>query len=235
MPLEGQLESERHAGDNRKAVRRRLHLAASGSSPDGSGISVLVHDISESGILLQTAARLSIGERIEVMLPHAGATAASVVWASGEFLGCQFEEAISHAALSAALLRSDSRAGEAPAPIPLDETFGMRLRRLRRERTISLIGLARLLNVSKPTVWKWERDDARPRKAAIEALAAALGVSEAELLFGDGPARPVALGTPKDLPGSGSHGLNEVVKACKERIAGAVGTSPHNVSVSIRL
>lgn len=235
MPLEGQLEIGRRAGERRKSARHKLHLSASGSARDAEGMSVLVHDISESGLLLQTTAHLPIGERIEVVLPHAGATTASVVWASGNFQGCQFDEKISHATLSAAQLRSDAAVEDTPAVAPAGETFGARLRRLRRDRGISLIGLARLMNVSKPTVWKWERDDARPRKAAVEALAAALGVTQAELLFGEGSSRPAEPRAPFDSPTSGSHRLSEVVKACKERIAGAVGTSPHNVSVSIRL
>lgn len=238
MPLEGQLVTRHDAGENRKEVRRRLHLHASGSANGGTGLSVLIHDMSESGLLLQTEGRLPLGERFEVILPLVGARWASVVWASGDFLGCQFEEPIGRAALSAAELRSEPPAPDAPDADPgaSSESFGTRLRRMRRERKISLIGLARLLGVSKPTVWKWERGDVRPRQKSLEALAAVLDVPQRDLIFGEAGSPPPP---PSELSAEPrrreDHRLNEVVKACKERIAGAAGTSPHNVSVSIRL
>jgi len=63
------------------------------------------------------------------------------------------------------------------------ETFGARLRRLRTERRISQDRFARMLGVSRPTVWKWERDDVRPRQKSLEAAASLLGVSERDLIF----------------------------------------------------
>jgi transcriptional regulator with XRE-family HTH domain len=205
-------------------------------------MNVVVHDLSETGLLLQTSGQLSVGERIEVVLPHAGATEANVVWASNEFFGCRFEKRISRAALSAAQLLSgpqqdpvlDDRS-EPTQATEGEESFGTRLRRIRKERGISLIGLARLVSVSKPTVWKWERDDVRPRQRSIEALAAALGASDRELLFGEKPAaRDEDEGSSTTRQGAPER-LSELVRSCKDRIAEAAGTSSENVSITIQI
>jgi transcriptional regulator with XRE-family HTH domain len=206
-------------------------------------MNVVVHDLSETGLLLQTSAQLSVGEKIEVVLPHAGPTAANVVWGSNEFFGCRFEKRISRATVSASQLQSGPEAtAEASEdnPVPLGdpdlkESFGARLRRLRKERQISLIGLARLVSVSKPTVWKWEKDDVRPRQKSIEALASALGVSERELLLGRKAA--VARQAEESAPAApdAPSPLSQLVRNCKDQIAEAAGTSADNVSITIQI
>jgi transcriptional regulator with XRE-family HTH domain len=103
-----------------------------------------------------------------------------------------------------------------------EETFGARLRRLRKERRISLIGLARLVGAAKPTVWKWETDRARPRPKMLEALAVALGVSEPMLLSG------------RDLA-SAPMSLSDVIKECKARIAQSAGTTTDKVAITIQV
>jgi hypothetical protein len=66
------------------------------------------------GVLIETSADLSIGERLEVHIPEAGATAAKVVWNSGRFYGCEFRTRIPRGAVSAAMLRSPVKAPTAP-------------------------------------------------------------------------------------------------------------------------
>lgn len=112
-----------------------------------------------------------------------------------------------------------------------EESFGSRLKRLRTERRISQVGFARLLGVSKPTVWKWERDEVRPRQKSIEAAAAILGVSERELIFSGGESREVR---PAERRLS-AHQLKEVVSACKEQIAEVAGTGIENISITIHV
>jgi transcriptional regulator with XRE-family HTH domain len=164
-----------------------------------------------------------------------------VVWGSNDFFGCRFDQRVSRATVSASQLQSGPKPTSGPsddssAPVSdldREETFGARLRRLRKERQISLIGLARLVNVSKPTIWKWEKDDVRPRQKSIEALASALDVSERELLFGK---RTADQG---DESSSAAHDapspLSELVKNCKEQIAEAAGTNSENVSITIQI
>lgn len=90
--------------DDRAAARRtlRLEVHASSSSPDAP--IALIRNLSERGLLLETAAGLVIGETIQVDLPEAGASPARVVWTDGSFFGCEFIRPVSRAAVSAALL-----------------------------------------------------------------------------------------------------------------------------------
>lgn len=111
------------------------------------------------------------------------------------------------------------------------ETFGARLRRLRNERKISQVRFARLLGVSKPTVWKWERDEVRPRQKSLEAAASVLGVSERTLLFSGGETR-----RPEgEKPRPSSLQLRDIVNVCKEQIAQAAGTDAENVLITIHV
>lgn len=112
-----------------------------------------------------------------------------------------------------------------------DATFGARLRRLRKQRRITLVGFARQVGVSKPTVWNWERDAVRPRQKSIRAVAAVLGVSEIELVFG-GAAPAAPLEGEYDLP---PLQLGEVIGDCKARIAEVAGVSARNVQITIEV
>ena len=93
------------AGKDR-ARRRTLQLEAHGALPSGTGTAVQVHNISASGLLLESEVALDVGEALLIDLPHVGSTAARVVWRSGGLSGCEFEIPLSRAALSAAELRS---------------------------------------------------------------------------------------------------------------------------------
>ena len=100
----------------------------------------------------------------------------------------------------------------------LAESFGVRLRRLRMEQGLTQAQVAAGLGVSKPTVWAWEKGQARPTESRIEALAQMLGVAEAELLAG------------RDM----SH-LAELLARSRDEIARAVGTRPAKVKILIEL
>lgn len=76
-------------------------------------------------------------------------------------------------------------------------TFGMRLRLARKNMRITLLDVARRLSVSKPTVWAWEKDRAKPTEEHMAGLTQ---------LFGDALDPPVthAIGErriPVFLPG----------------------------------
>src|SRR5688500_19035549 len=91
-------DDERAGGE-----RRTLRLDTQGITAGGAA-AVRVHDVPATGLLLESAVPLEVGETLAVDLPEAGLVRADVVWASGEFCGCQFAAPISSAALSAALL-----------------------------------------------------------------------------------------------------------------------------------
>jgi hypothetical protein len=91
------------SANRRYAPRRRISL---GSSLEGSGDGVVIHDLSSTGMLIETVAELRVLDKLEIALPEAGTARATVVWSSGRFHGCQFKSPISQAALSASQLRS---------------------------------------------------------------------------------------------------------------------------------
>lgn len=106
MALHAELISYSDPEERRSSGRRTLRLqlpavAETGASP------ALVYNLSERGLLLETAAELQPGDLLVVDLPEAGATPAEVIWAREGFAGCKFARPLSAAAVSAALLRAD--------------------------------------------------------------------------------------------------------------------------------
>lgn len=226
MAIAAQLEDVDGTAGKPREPRRKLRLEASGALASGTATDVLIHNVSATGLLLESAVSLATGERIEIDLPHAGSAGARVVWTSGNLFGCQFDAPISAAALSAAQLRGTAgEAVEIAAPgtssgdeASAGEAFGVRLQRLRKQQRMTLSQLAGQLGVSKPTVWAWEQGKARPVAGRIEALAQALGVASAEL-----------------QPGRDDSRLRDLLARSREQIARAVGTSADKVRIMIEL
>ncbi len=104
------------AGSRRLSPRRTLRLQS--IIADG-GEDVVIHDMSHTGLLLETAAFLAERQSLDVELPELGLVRATVVWRSGRYVGCRFDRPVSKAAISAALLRSP--AADALPLQPLDE------------------------------------------------------------------------------------------------------------------
>lgn len=221
MAIAAHFEDTADSTDTSRAPRRTLRLETQGELASGEATEVLLHNVSATGLLIETRTPLAVDERIAVDLPHAGPTWAKVIWVSGKLYGCQFDEPISSAALSATQLRSAVAEQVDLAPhhdlVP-EESFGLRLQRLRKERALTLGGIATRLGVSKPTVWAWEQGKARPVESRIDALAEVLGVDRMELIAGRHT--PV---------------LRELLARSREQIAAAVGTSPENVKIMIEL
>lgn len=220
MVIAAYLEESKGAGKPRDP-RRKLSLEAKSARASGEAASVSIHDISASGLLLESKVVLAVDERIDIELPNAGITPAKVIWNSGDLFGCQFDIPISSATLSAAQLRSavHQTVEVIPAkPNHPDESFGVRLHRLRTEKNLTLSQIATQLGVSKPTVWAWEQGKARPVDSRIEALAAALGVPASEL-----------------VPGRDSPALRDMLARAREQIASAFGIGPDKVRIMIDL
>ena len=106
MSLLAQFEAWADAGDRRSADRRPLRLAITATLPQNPELAADIHDMSETGFLLETQAPLAPDQVFQVFLPLAGAVEARVVWTSSHFYGCQFREPVARAAVSAALLKS---------------------------------------------------------------------------------------------------------------------------------
>lgn len=218
--------------DARGAMRLQLRLETEAGGDPGAGTRVVIHNMSATGLLIETRAPLAIGEQIVVHLPEAGAVAALTVWRSEALYGCRFLEPLGQAALSAAQLRNPIPAGfdpldgaSTPEPLPV------RLRRLREERGVSLAALARRAGFSKPSLWAWENGRTIPRPQSLRALARALDVPEA--LLAPGAGWPPLAAVSADSPAS--RDLRAIVEASKTQIARAVGIDPARVSIRIDL
>lgn len=98
-------------------------------------------------------------------------------------------------------------------------SHGMRLRRLRQQRGLSLAGVAQELGVSKVAVWAWEKGKCRPQPARIPALAAIFGVEPDELKIA-----PVTV-----------YETIKVVEECRQLIATAYGTEIASVRITVEV
>lgn len=182
----------------------------------------MVHNISRSGMLIETSVALEGGEQVHVDLPHESGVAAEVVWTSGQLHGCRFLRPISPAALSAVQLKAD-------APIAPDigrsqtrrsraSGFGKLLEQSRKARGMTLEQVAHRLGVSKPTVWAWEKGKARPLEDRYPAIAETLGLAVEDLRAAEQPAD-----------------ATRVVETSREQIARALGVDVKNIRILIEL
>lgn len=226
MAIKALIDQPVTSTSQRSGMRRDLRLEASGMLPGGQDANVTVHNISVTGLLLETGVDLVSGETLSLALPEAGVVEAVIIWRSGQLYGCAFSAPLSPAAIAAAQLQGlpVSEAGPMPAPAApprtgASETLGVRLNRLRREAGLTLADVAIRLGVSKPTVWAWEKGKARPLPERMAAIAEALGAA------------------PNDLTEAAGHetDIAALLDDCRSRIAQACGTSPAAVRIMIEL
>ena len=228
MSIPAHFEDNPAGASRPRAARRRLLLEAEGETAAGQRAQVTIHNVSATGLLIETAVSLTEGVRIDIVLPEAGPTSASVVWVSGAFHGCRFATVLKPAVLSALQLRAEAPApGPAPAPQPTPpappplaqlETLPIRIARLRKEQGLTLDSLAEMIGVSKPTVWAWEKGKARPTQERLALLAAKLGVVEEDL-----------------LTGRDAEVLAQAIAKARREVAEAYGVDPGRVRVMIEL
>lgn len=104
--------------EQRDADRRVLRLDARVATPTGEG-GVRVHNLSRTGMLIESSAAIPVGTIFEAELPGGKTHRAEVVWSDEGLIGCRFEKLLSQATLSAALLRSIPQEGARPVPVAL--------------------------------------------------------------------------------------------------------------------
>jgi len=221
MAIAAYMERKARADGRRSSARRKLRLQLQGTKASGVEVDVLVHNISATGMLLESQVELEIGDGIEIGLPHAGATWAKIIWASGALYGCQFDPPISLATLSAAQLRSVVGPDVVAAPDqqpPATESFGVRLQRLRAAKRLTQAQIATELGVSVPSISAWEQDKARPKAGRLDALAIRLGVDVSQLL-----------GIEE------TDSLTNVVATAKAQVAKAAAVSADKVKIIIEV
>lgn len=240
MVIHGTMVEPPAGEGQQRADRLRLNLAVAGAVAPGQGTEVIVHNLSVSGVLIETAADLMMGQDIAIALPEAGDVVASVVWQSERLYGCRFRQPLPRAALSAARLRNPLPSDFDPADradgdtdADAEETLGARLRRLRQARGLSLAGLAQAAGLSKPSIWAWENGTTAPRRTSLLALARALDVPEQQLT---GVAAMVGLRASARAEADAESDMLKVeIAAARRRIALAAGVDAASVRIMIEL
>jgi transcriptional regulator with XRE-family HTH domain len=232
MPIHATLESEKNTESQRGAARMRMRIEASGSLGIGEGTIVVIHNLSATGMLIETASELAIGQRILVALPEAPDQAATIVWRSEALAGCLFEQPLSRATLSAAQLRNPLPADVDPAlTSESGELLPQRLHRLRQERGLSRAALSARTGLSEPSIWAWETGKTIPRRNSLLAVANAFGLSERDLMTGD-----IATSVSGDeVFADRAEEIRALVDTSRERIAALAGVKAANVKISIEL
>ena len=196
----------------------------------GRAFDAEILNLSRDGMLMRTQADLALDEPIEVVLPRSGAVKATVVWSSNGMYGCSFAARISDDDLQAANDLASEAADQQRAFGVDHETLGSRIKRLRAAHGYTMRGLADQIGVSKPTLWKWEGDQVRPRHETMHRLAEVLGVSELELAYGaPGLGEAVALAEEQAT----SATLADIVRASRKKIAQAAGVAEASVEINI--
>ena len=190
MPIHAMIDQEQGADGARGAARMHMRLETSGSLGGHQGSTVVIHNLSATGMLIETSSDLDIGQRIAVTLPEAPDCTATIVWRSEALAGCRFDRPLARAALSAAQLRNPLPQDVDPAGVAADsEMLAERLLRLRQERGLSRVELSNRTGFSKPSIWAWESGKTMPRRSNLIALAEVFGLSERELLAGVEPGK----------------------------------------------
>lgn len=227
--------------ERRSEARRHLLFATTARGVDGESQPVLVRDISESGLLLETEEGARLDKTITVALPEAGEVAAQVIWQGDKLAGCRLQDHLSQPAIDAVRAKGEAAHAEqlgidAPMPKTAARTLAARLKQLRIERDLTRAELAERSGISTPSIWAWETGRTVPRLGSLETLAKGLGVSVSELQIGSGgEGDGLAAAAPGEGFADGQSRLAAVVFAARMQIAALAGTSPDRVTITITL
>lgn len=229
------LEDER-----RSETRRHLLFATTARGEDGDSQPVLVRDISESGLLLETEEGALLDRSITVLLPEAGEVAAQVIWQGDKLAGCRLQGHLSQVAIDAVRAKGEAAhaeqvASDTPMPRTAARTLAARLKQLRMERDLTRAELAERSGISTPSIWAWETGRTVPRLGSLETLAKGLGVAVSELQIGS--AEGLASGDASGSNGYAESGaeLADTVANARAQIAALAGVTPDRVSITITL
>lgn len=177
-------------GVRRGTPTRKLWVVGENAPTQSFAEGATIVELSGCGLLVETRAELDVGEPIEICLPEIGGVCAQVTWVGDDYAVCSFERTLTKAALARVKLRT-TRVADAPAaPEPGAEgsepadTLGRRITRLRKQRGYTMLHFASRIGVSKPTLWKWEKDTSLPQQKTLKRIAEELDTSEQVLLYG---------------------------------------------------
>ncbi len=106
----GYLRYEDAAQEDRSAPRIRLNIPASMRPSGSTGFSVIVKDLSLSGVACEALTGMSAGTRVWLTLPGLAALQAKIVWNDGTMVGCEFDTLLNAAVHENILARFPAQA-----------------------------------------------------------------------------------------------------------------------------
>ena len=92
--------------NRRRTARRSLVLDAVAHKDEEGTSEIVIHNLSQTGLLMETSASFDVGEIFYLHLPEVGATPAQVRREENGRYGCEFLAPVGKVVLSAAILRS---------------------------------------------------------------------------------------------------------------------------------
>jgi hypothetical protein len=117
-PLLARITDVAESTDRRRAGRRTVRLDVSAQSATAES-TIMIRNISRTGLLVETKAALSVGETFMLVLPEVGPAPARVKWQKGRRFGCEFLSPVTAAAISAALLKTPFGAEDSAVAEPV--------------------------------------------------------------------------------------------------------------------
>jgi hypothetical protein len=80
--------------DVRREGRDEVHYRARGTAADGRALKLVLVNTSTGGFMARCEAALEAGDTIEISLPLIGKRRATIRWALGGRIGCEFDQPI---------------------------------------------------------------------------------------------------------------------------------------------
>lgn len=121
-PLLARIVDVAESTDRRRAGRRLVSLDVPARSATAES-SIVIRNISRTGLQIETEAAFAVGETFMLVLPEIGATPARVKWNRGSSYGCEFLSPVASGTISAIQLQSpfDIAANAIAEPAALSE------------------------------------------------------------------------------------------------------------------
>jgi len=104
--------------ERRRDERRLVTLVTNLAESSDQDTTIRILNLSRTGLLFEADASFEVGEIFLLDLPEVGTTSVRVRRKDGQRFGCEFLSAVTHAAVSAALLKSSPSIDEADDAAP---------------------------------------------------------------------------------------------------------------------
>lgn len=213
--------------EKRKSVRNDIVVSLSAASDRHENFQIKLTNISINGASFETDVLLNKGERIQILISPGSALDAKIIWKRNNVFGCFFTEPLMGEALAYATGPEWSGSQifaevVTPRPFVATDPLPVRLKKLRQTIGLTLGEIARALSVSKPTVWAWEKGQAKPAPHRFNAISQFFCIDPSELCSIEYHRDPQSLDY-------------LLLEKFREQIAQAWGVPPTCVRISIEI